>query len=452
MISGWQKLTFKQTKAELMVRIAATLIFNKLFNTKAKIVSIREITESVQYGYTDKASESEVGPKFVRITDLKDGQVIWETVPYCKCDNPDQYLLKQGDLIFARTGATTGKTHLFREIPPVAVFASYLIRVRPTKEINPEYLYFFFQSDLYWSQISSQKEGSAQPNVNGQKLSNIKLPIADEETQSAICKFLAAVRARQDGSIKKTPELPYPLNEQSRIFEHIEVIAARISKVQSLRDETIVETENFINNSLKHLLKPKENWKTTAIAEISTMSTGTTPPSQQLDYYGGNVIWYTPGDLGLHKELGKSTRTLSDLAVQDRKARMFQGGTILLVAIGASIGKVGLTRVACSSNQQITGILFKPEIFPDYGFWWMRRLYDEIREAAPQATLPIINQRGIGEFNISYPPLDEQERIVVFLDSIQARLASLKELQSETQLELDALLPSILDKAFRGEL
>ena len=82
----------------------------------------------------------------------------------------------------------------------------------------------------------------------------------------------------------------------------------------------------------------------------------------------------------------------------------------------------------------------------------MRRLYDKIREAAPQATLPIINQRGIGAFNISYPPLDEQRRIVAYLDSVQARLASLRELQSQTGEELDALLPSILDKAFKGEL
>ncbi len=208
MTNGWQKLTFKQTKAETMVRIASSLIFYKLVKTNAKIVSVREITEKVQYGYTEKSSESEIGPKYVRITDLKDGRVNWETVPYCKCDNPEQYLLKQGDLIFARTGATTGKTHLFRETPPIAVFASYLIRVRPTKEINPEYLYFFFQSDLYWSQISSQKEGSAQPNVNGQKLSDIELPIADEETQKAICKFLAAVRTRQDGSTDELPELP----------------------------------------------------------------------------------------------------------------------------------------------------------------------------------------------------------------------------------------------------
>ena len=152
------------------------------------------------------------------------------------------------------------------------------------------------------------------------------------------------------------------------------------------------------------------------------------------------------------KELGKSSRTLSNLAVQDRKARIFQPGTILLVAIGGSIGKVGLTRVECSSNQQITGILFDPEIFPDYGFWWMRRLYDEIRAIAPQATLPIINQQGIGRFYVSYPSLDEQKQVVAYLDDLQARQTQLFNLQAESKKELDALLPSILNRAFKGEL
>ena len=249
MISGSVKLSFKQTKAEFMVRVASTLLFNQLVKANSSIVSVRDITENIQYGYTEKASQAEIGPKYVRITDLKDGRVNWETVPYCKCDDPEQYLLKQNDLIFARTGATTGKTHLFRDTPPFAVFASYLIRVRPTKEINPEYLYFFFQSDLYWSQVSGHKEGSAQPNVNGQKLSNIELPITDEETQKAICKFLTVVRARQDGFAQELPELPFPLDEQRRIVARVEILADHVAKAQSLRGEADREAK-FLSQSV----------------------------------------------------------------------------------------------------------------------------------------------------------------------------------------------------------
>ena len=153
-----------------MVRVASSLIFNKLVASNFPSVSIDELSEYIQYGYTEKAVQEEIGPKYVRITDLQDAQIHWETVPYCKCENPEPYLLYCGDLLFARTGATTGKTYLVREYHRNAIFASYLIRIRPRKNINPKYLYSFFQSDLYWSQISEQKEGSAQPNVNGKKL------------------------------------------------------------------------------------------------------------------------------------------------------------------------------------------------------------------------------------------------------------------------------------------
>jgi type I restriction enzyme S subunit len=97
-------------------------------------------------------------------------------------------------------------------------------------------------------------------------------------------------------------------------------------------------------------------------------------------------------------------------------------------------------------------VKFAAEILPEYGFWWMRSLYNELREAAPQATLPIINQRRIGEFKIAIPPLSEQRRIVAYLDDLQVKVDALERLQAETAAELDALLPSVLDKAFKGEL
>ena len=131
---------------------------------------------------------------------------------------------------------------------------------------------------------------------------------------------------------------------------------------------------------------------------------------------------------------------------------MFEPGTVLLVAIGGSLGKVGLAHERCSANQQITGIKFSEEVLPEYGFWWMRRLGKDLMAAAPQATLPIINQERIGAFEISVPSLPEQRQLVSELDALQAEVDALKRLQAETALELTALLPSVLDRAFNGEL
>ncbi len=86
---------------------------------------------AINYGYTESASSEAVGPKFLRITDIRDDHVDWDQVPFCKIQSADipKYRLAAGDIVFARTGATTGKSFLVDESPD-AVFASYLIRLR----------------------------------------------------------------------------------------------------------------------------------------------------------------------------------------------------------------------------------------------------------------------------------------------------------------------------------
>src|SRR5579863_8852429 len=93
----------------------------------------------INYGYTESASTEQVGPRFLRITDIQNSHVDWDTVPYCPIATSDlpKYKLAEGDIVFARTGATTGKSYLIAE-PPDAVFASYLIRVQlSAKELLP---------------------------------------------------------------------------------------------------------------------------------------------------------------------------------------------------------------------------------------------------------------------------------------------------------------------------
>jgi type I restriction enzyme S subunit len=160
-----------------------------------QIKTVAEISGPPQYGYTQSAKSDPVGPKFLRITDIQDGQVNWETVPYCECDEVtcDKYRLGPGDIVFARSGATTGKTFLLKECPN-AVFASYLIRLRIQQDALPEYVYWFFQSRYYWEQITLR--GAAQPNMNARILGGLKVPIPDDDTQGRIVAYLDGIRAQ----------------------------------------------------------------------------------------------------------------------------------------------------------------------------------------------------------------------------------------------------------------
>lgn len=258
------------------------------------------------------------------------------------------------------------------------------------------------------------------------------------------------VRLKEERFLASQIPLP-PLSEQKRIVARIEELAAKIEEAKGLRQKAVEETESLILSSLMHF-NSHPHWERKLISDCSEMSTGTTPPSDRTDYFGGPLQWYTPGDLKYQRQLGRSSRTLSEAAVRDGKARLFSAGTVLLVAIGGSLGKVGIAHEQCSANQQITGIKFNTEIQPEYGFWWMRRLGKDLMAAAPQATLPIINQTRIGQFQLVIPPLPDQRRIVAYLDGLQAKVDALKQLQVETAKELNAMLPSVLDRAFRGEL
>jgi len=150
--------------------------------------SVGDICVSINYGFTASADFSIEIPKFLRITDIQNGNVNWGQVPGCKInfEDEDSYRLKEGDIVFTRTGATTGKSFLLKD-PPRAIFASYLIRLRPNRsKILPEYLYTFFQSDRYWTQIINQARGGAQPNFNATMLAKLNLPLPPNSEQQTL--------------------------------------------------------------------------------------------------------------------------------------------------------------------------------------------------------------------------------------------------------------------------
>src|SRR5438045_3043881 len=147
---------------------------------------------AINYGYTESACREPVGPRFLRITDIQDDRVDWESVPYCKIEITDipKYRLAGGDIVFARTGATTGKSFLV-DRPPEAVFASYLIRLRLLdKRLLPEFVSFFFQTAGYWQSIKDGSSGSAQGGFNATKLGALTLPVPPLSQQRRIVGLL----------------------------------------------------------------------------------------------------------------------------------------------------------------------------------------------------------------------------------------------------------------------
>ena len=163
------------------------------------------ISSAIQYGLSNSA-EAQGSHKLLRITDIQDGTVNWDNVPFTTTTDPDTYLLKTGDIVFARTGATVGKSFLISETPFPAVYASYLIRIRLIGDLPSEYIYQFFNSACYWSQITDKSVGVGQPNCNGTSLKELFIPLP-------------------------------PLNEQVKIIPIVETLLDYVKRIRLERTE-----------------------------------------------------------------------------------------------------------------------------------------------------------------------------------------------------------------------
>lgn len=146
-----------------------------------------DLSQSIQYGYNAPAQENG-RIKMVRISDIQNGKVLWDTVPYCEIseDEIPTYLLGINDILFARTGGTVGKSYLVKEVPEDAIYAGYLIRTRYSALLCPEYLKYFMESQLYWEQLRNGTIATAQPNCNGKTLSRMILPLPPIAEQKRI--------------------------------------------------------------------------------------------------------------------------------------------------------------------------------------------------------------------------------------------------------------------------
>ncbi len=149
--------------------------------------TVNDISKSILYGVS-KSAKSEGKYKLLRITDIQNNQVDWGTVPFTDFDEDkvSSYILHDGDIVFARTGATVGKSYLIDGLRQKAIYASYLIRVQTFDLILPEYVKRFFESGYYWEQIELGSVGIGQPNVNGTILGNLNIPLPPPVEQQRI--------------------------------------------------------------------------------------------------------------------------------------------------------------------------------------------------------------------------------------------------------------------------
>ena len=156
---------------------------------------LSELCELINYGYTESAVNEEIGPKFLRITDIVPSFINWDSVPYCKIEESkkEKFLLKEGDIVIARTGATVGYAKRINKRHPESVYASYLVRLRINSEIDNKIVGILLESDFYKEFVKSNISGAAQPNANAKVLTRFELLVAPKKIQQEFCDIISPI-------------------------------------------------------------------------------------------------------------------------------------------------------------------------------------------------------------------------------------------------------------------
>jgi type I restriction enzyme S subunit len=256
--------------------------------------------------------------------------------------------------------------------------------------------------------------------------------------------------------------IPLPsLQEQCHIVARIEELAAKFEEARGLRREAYATIGALRASAMNALFSSGENvgWPTVTLGEVADIQSGVTlgrmlnGPKITLPYLRVANVQDGYLDLSIMKEV--------DILVTEFEKWQLKSGDILLTE-GGDWDKLGRGAVwrgeipNCIHQNHIFCVRVNTKDFdPDYLVALISSPYGKsyFRGASKQTTnLATINQRQLKAFRVFKPPLLEQEHIITYLDDLQSKVNSLKQLQSETSAELDALLPSILDKAFKGEL
>lgn len=398
------------------------------------------LSQSIQYGYNAPAQD--VGRiKMVRISDIQDGKVLWDTVPYCEIREEEipTYLLQKNDILFARTGGTVGKSYLVKYVPEESIYAGYLIRTRYSSLLCPEYMKYFMESLLYWDQLRNGTIATAQPNCNGKTLSKIILPLPPlaeqkrivakiEELLLYVDRYAAAYEKLEQFNAKfpedmKRSILQYAIQgklvEQrpeegtgEELYRQIQTEKQRLIKEGKIKKEKplpeIAEDETPFDIP--------ESWKWVRLSTIGITQTGNTPSKSHPEYIGIDIPFITPGDI-LNGQIGYSNQALSLLGKE--VARVCCAGSIMQVCIGGSIGKAAITDREVTFNQQIN-VVSPIACVSEYLFAVMQSAYftTSMKERAGGTATPIINRGLWDSLLIPLPPLAEQRRIVAKLEEI----------------------------------
>ena len=340
-------------------------------------------------------------------------------------------MLSQNDILIEKSGGgekqSVGRV-ISIDIDEKAVCSNFVGKIAiKSDEIIPRFgAYLFFSMYAIGLNRKAIKQTTGIQNLDTDNYFNEYFYTPSFEEQKDISEFLDRKTAQIDDLIAKKERMIELLKE-----ERSAIINQAVTKGLDLRVE-------MKDSGIEWLGKVPKQWKVKKLKHVADkVQTGITPPSENASYYDdGNIDWYTPGDFKESVQLRNSFRKINRLAIEKGVARVFLPYSVLLIGIGATLGKVGIIEKLSSSNQQINAITFSDKFNPFFGVYYLQAITNTVISLSNASTLAILNQTQTKDILVLVPPLEEQGKIVQYIQSVELKHAKIV---NKEQKQIDLL-------------
>lgn len=420
-------LSYKESGEEWLGKIPSHWKVNRLkYLAKKKL----------EYGANESGeSDDPTMPRFIRITDINEnGTLRLDSFKSISEEVAKLYQLEEGDILFARSGATVGKTIKYRAEWGKACFAGYLILCRPKTEcVLPEFLYLFTLSSAYekWKQCINIQ--STIQNISAEKYNNLRLPIPPLPEQRAIADFLDRETARIDALITKYQRLMELLEEK------------RTSLISQAVTKGLDPSVEMKDSGVEWLGQIPEHWSANRLKYYVKL------PEMKLPEKPIGAIY-----LGLENIESWSGRLLLDESLEDVESsvNIFKSGNVLFGKLRPYLAKVALPDFDGVSTTEILTLSPQEKLEAKFLFYVMlSEGFIKIVDSMTYGTkMPRANSEQVGSMIIPIPPPSEQRTIADFLDRETVRIDLMKERIVSMITKLKEYRTALISSAVTGKI
>ena len=362
------------------------------------------------------------GIPLVRISNIQDGLVSLDNCVYIEGDIDKRFIINNGDLLIAMSGATTGKMGVYQyDCPALLNQRVGNIKVN-TSLLLQKYRDYFMQSqgDL----ILKLSYGGAQPNVSAKIISDLFIPIPSLNEQEKIVaeieKWFGFIDEIEAGKIELES---YIKQTKSKILDL--AISGKLVP-QDPNDEPATELLKRINPDFEPCdnshyenlpFEVPDGWCWATLGSIGKWQSGATPSRMRKDYYGGDIPWLKTGDLN-DWYITDIPEYITQQALNETSVKLNPAGSILIAMYGATIGKIGILTMPATTNQACCACISHNGIEQMYLFYYLLSHKEEFVRQGGGGAQPNISKEKIVETLIPIPPLSEQQRIIKAIEAI----------------------------------